>query len=463
MRILIRGAGDLATGIASRLYPAGHQIIMTECATPLTVRREVALSRAVYEKRAVVEGMTGVCCSDPDEAYDQLRQGNIAIIVDPEADCRKWFLPDVIVDAILAKKNMGTSLTDAPFVIGVGPGFSAGNDCHCVIETKRGHTLGSVIWKGEAIANTGVPGNVGGYTVERLIRASSDGIHIPLAAIGDFVSEGQTVAMSGDEPVIAQMSGIVRGMLQTGVLVEKGLKIGDIDARCDSMHCYTISDKARAIGGGVLEAVCRFSAMRGRQGIILLAAGAGSRFGGDKLHALVGGVPLYERMMRKLEAFSYAPVVVVTGDPKIIEAAESRDFLVAKNKEPEKGISHSIRLGLQCMTEHFPQVEGVLFSVCDQPHITVAVMQTILYRGFLRRENIICAAAKHRRGNPVYWGRIYFQELLGLTDDVGGRSLFHLHPEKIEEIEVDPEELLDIDRKEDLKEHDQGACKWKKL
>ena len=174
MKILIRGAGDLATGIASRLYGAGHQILMTEIEVPLTVRRTVALSRAVYEKKVQIEEMEGFLAEDGQSAQAVLERGGIAVMVDPEMECRKWFRPDVIVDAILAKKNLGTGITDAPFVIGAGPGFTAGKDCNCVVETKRGHTLGNLIWKGSAIPNTGVPGNVGGYRLcgERTDRCS---------------------------------------------------------------------------------------------------------------------------------------------------------------------------------------------------------------------------------------------------------------------------------------------------
>ena len=157
MKILIRGAGDLATGIASRLYGAGHTILMTEIETPLTVRRTVALSRAVYAGSAQVEDMKGILAEDQASAEKVLSEGDIAVMVDPEAVCRKWYHPDVIVDAILAKKNLGTEITDAPFVIGVGPGFTAGEDCNCVVETKRGHTLGNIIWRGSAIPNTGYP------------------------------------------------------------------------------------------------------------------------------------------------------------------------------------------------------------------------------------------------------------------------------------------------------------------
>ena len=291
MKILIRGAGDLATGIASRLYGAGHQILMTEIAVPLTVRRTVALSRAVYEGRAQVEEMKGVLVKDQAGAEKVMADGDIAVMVDEKAACCEWFRPDVIVDAILAKKNLGTKITDAPFVIGVGPGFTAGTDCNCVVETKRGHTLGNIIWRGEAIPNTGVPGNVAGYTIERLIRAEADGILKPKAKIGDHVEKGSVVAVTGGVPVYAQMTGIVRGMLQSGVQVSKNLKIGDIDARAEISHCYTISDKARAIGGGVLEAVMGFERMKDEFAIVILAAGAGTRFGGNKLNALGSSLP----------------------------------------------------------------------------------------------------------------------------------------------------------------------------
>ena len=159
----------------------------------------VAFSRAVYEQDMEVEGISGSCVTSYEQAMEVVKDGKIAVIVDPEAKIRDQYKPDVIIDAILAKRNTGTIITDAPFVIGVGPGFTAGEDCHCVIETKRGHTLGSVIWKGAAIPNTGVPGNVGGYTIERLIRASGDGKMRAVAHIGDLVQEGQIVAYTGEK------------------------------------------------------------------------------------------------------------------------------------------------------------------------------------------------------------------------------------------------------------------------
>ncbi len=256
MRILIKGAGDLATGIAYELWLDGHEIIMTEIAVPLTVRRMVAFSRAVYEGEAVVENAKGVLVKELEEAKEEIKKGNIAVIVDEKATIRESFCADILIDAIMAKRNLGTSIDDAPLVIGIGPGFCAKKDCHYVIETKRGSYLGTVIEEGFAIPNTGIPGDIAGYTIERLIKASADGIIEPFVSIGDIVKEGQVVAKTGDAFVYAKMSGIVRGMLQAGVEVTKGLKIGDIDARVAKEHCYTISDKARKIGQGVKEVIC---------------------------------------------------------------------------------------------------------------------------------------------------------------------------------------------------------------
>ena len=255
MRILIKGAGDLATGIGWRLKRAGYEVWMTDLAVPTAVRRTVSFSRAIYEKRATIEGITAVHVQSIEEGVNAVREGCIPVLIDPEALSIQSLIPEIVVDAIIAKTNLGTKITDAEMVIGVGPGFTAGEDCHKVIETKRGHDLGRVIDQGSAIPNTGIPGDIGGYTVERIIRASADGIFLPKASIGDLVVKDQVVAYCGDVPVYAKMSGIVRGMLQEGVHVTNGMKAGDIDARCEIRHCFTISDKARAIGGGVLEAV----------------------------------------------------------------------------------------------------------------------------------------------------------------------------------------------------------------
>ena len=255
MLILIKGAGDIATGIAVRLKNAGMQVVMTEIAIPTTVRRSVAFSRAVYEGSAVVENITAKLVLDFAQIPAILQRDEIPVLIDPRCEVLKSIHFDAVVDSILAKKNLSTDPTQAPVVIGVGPGFSVPQDCHCVIETQRGHDLGRCVYQGCAAKNTGIPGEIGGYTVERLLRAPCDGIFHPILAIGDIVKAGQTVAMVDDQPVTAQINGIVRGLLQDNVPVKSGMKSGDIDPRGCYEHCFTVSDKARAVGGGVLEAI----------------------------------------------------------------------------------------------------------------------------------------------------------------------------------------------------------------
>ena len=385
-----------------------------------------------------------------EEAKEILSRGDIAVMVDPEASCRNWFRPDVIVDAILAKKNLGTRIADAPFVIGVGPGFTAGADCSCVVETKRGHYLGQVIWRGSAIPNTGVPGDVGGYTTERLLRASADGIMEPKVQIGDKVENGQITALTGGVPVYAQMPGIVRGLLQEGTEVRKGLKIGDIDARAHSSYCHTISDKARAVGGAVLEAVSLYEKMAGQYAFVTLAAGLGSRFGGSKLETEIDGFPLYIRALRRMQAFAGFPSYLVAGPGHMAEAAPEYGVTPVENRDPRKGISHSLKLGLHRALEDNPGLKGVLFSVCDQPWLDSATIQQIFNTAALHPGCIVCAGRGEERGNPVLWDRKYFQELFNLTGDEGGRQVMRRHEESLRIVQADPEELKDIDRKEDL-------------
>lgn len=262
-KIWIRGAGDLATGIALRLFRSGFDVIMSDIDIPTTVRRTVAFSPAVYNKEAVVEGICGKLCENIAMIDEIIKAGCIPIIVDQGGDIMREYKPDVIVDAIIAKTNIGTKIDDAKMVIGVGPGFEAGVDCHAVVETKRGHNLGRVLWKGCAFPNTGVPGNIGGYTVERIIRAVADGSFRANVSIGDNVKAGDLVAFCGEVPVYAGIDGIVRGLLQDGVQVKKGMKSGDIDPRAKKEYCFSVSDKASAIGGGVLEAV--LGMMNGRK------------------------------------------------------------------------------------------------------------------------------------------------------------------------------------------------------
>lgn len=256
LKILIRGAGEMASGVAHRLFQSHFKICMTEISHPLAVRREVSFCEAVYEGEKVVEGVRAKLISKVEEIQLGWKQHFIPILVDPEGKKAREFLkPDVLIDAILAKKNLGTRLEDAPLVIGLGPGFYAGRDVHIVIETNRGHDLGKMILKGGAEPDTGIPGEVGGYTVERVLRTAKPGIFRPQKSIGDKVSKGTVVAVVDDYPIIAEVSGIVRGLLREGIEVKKGMKVGDIDPRGKREFCFTISEKARAIGGGVIEAI----------------------------------------------------------------------------------------------------------------------------------------------------------------------------------------------------------------
>lgn len=262
-KVLIKGAGDLATGIACRLHRCGFSVAMTEIAVPTTVRRTVAFSRAVYEGNALVEDIEGVLCRNTKEIENTVNQDKVAVIVDPSCETLKSWRPDIVVDAILAKVNLGSKMSDADIVIGVGPGFTAGEDCHVVVETKRGHNLGRCIWEGSAFPNTGVPGMIGGYDKERIIRAASDGIFTGAVEIGTLVKKGDVVGHSGETPIYAEVGGVVRGLLQDGVAVTEGMKSGDIDPRGVVEHCWTISDKATAIGGGVLEGIFHIKKKRG--------------------------------------------------------------------------------------------------------------------------------------------------------------------------------------------------------
>ncbi len=271
MLAVIRGAGDIASAIALRLVRSDIQVIMTEIAHPLTVRRTVAFSEAVRLGSATVEGVEARLVRNTREALETLAHTDaIPVLVDPECRCIEAH-PDAVIDAILAKRNLGTTLDMAPTVIGVGPGFTAGVDCHAVVETMRGHTLGRAYYEGSALPNTAVPGLVGGFAGERVLRASADGVFRGVAAIGDCVEAGQVVAYSGDGEVVAMLSGVLRGLVADGVYVTQGLKCGDVDPRGDASYCDLISDKGLAVAGGVLEAILHLS------GVLSEPAKAGER------------------------------------------------------------------------------------------------------------------------------------------------------------------------------------------
>ena len=259
MLVVIRGAGDIATGIALRLHRAGLEVVMTDLRRPTAIRRTVAFSQAIPLGETTVEDVTAKRAESPAQALELLGQGVVPVLADPEGACIPVLRPGAVVDAILAKENLGTKIGDAPVVVGVGPGFTAGVDCHAVVETMRGHYLGRVIYEGAALPNTNIPGLIGGYAGERVLRAPADGVFQGARQIGDLVHAGDTAGYVSGVPMVCTIDGVLRGLLADGVEVTKGLKSGDVDPRCAPEHCLCASDKALAVGGGVLEAVLGLS------------------------------------------------------------------------------------------------------------------------------------------------------------------------------------------------------------
>lgn len=254
----IKGAGEMASAVAWRLYQANlRRIFMMEVPLPLAVRRRVSFCEALHTDQQTIEGVTGVLAATRQQIEAAWANGFIPVTADPEWQQVKESQPDVVIDAILAKRNLGTALMEAALVIGLGPGFTAGQDTHMVIETNRGHHLGRIITKGSAQPNTGIPGSIGGYTEERVLRAPVAGVFNACQDIGAMIKrEGRLGDVAGIE-VRASIDGVVRGLIRSGVHVSRGMKLGDIDPRGDPSFCDTISDKARAISGSVLEAILR--------------------------------------------------------------------------------------------------------------------------------------------------------------------------------------------------------------
>jgi xanthine dehydrogenase accessory factor len=258
--ILIKGAGEMASAVAWRLYMANfRRICMTELDAPLCVRRTVSFSSAIETGSFAVEGAAACLVRDGDDIERAWSDDRIAVAPQAHWAALRHLSPMVLVDAVLAKRNTGTQITDAPLVIALGPGFFAGRDCHLVIETNRGHDLGRIIVDGCAQANTGVPGEIAGHTAARVLRSPADGVFVSRREIGERVEAGEVVGSVAGIPVTATVGGVLRGLIRPGTTVARGVKLGDVDPRARAEYCRTISDKARAIAGSVLEGIMRHS------------------------------------------------------------------------------------------------------------------------------------------------------------------------------------------------------------
>ncbi|KJS29581.1 MAG: hypothetical protein VR64_20465 [Desulfatitalea sp. BRH_c12] len=253
--ILIRGAGEMASGVAHRLHRAGFKLVLTDIKTPMAVRRRVSFCEAVHEGIQTIEGVTACLVQGPEEIEPAWRRLQIPVLIDPEMSVRSVVKPHVIVDALLAKRNTGLYRGMALFTIGLGPGFCAPDAVHVAVETNRGHTLGRLIYKGEPEANTGIPVDIAGHSIKRVLRAPADGIFAGLCRLGDSIEAGQAIASVSGMKLHAEVSGVLRGLIRNGTLVFRHQKVGDIDPRGRKEYICTISDKARAIGGSVLEAI----------------------------------------------------------------------------------------------------------------------------------------------------------------------------------------------------------------
>lgn len=267
--ILIRGGGDLASGVALRLYKAGFRLLITELPQPLVVRRLVSFAEAVYASQANVEGVQAQLVQNISQAFSVMEAGQVPVLVDPGAQVLRSFHSNgsgpnlgVLIDARMTKRPPEIGLDSAPLVIGLGPGFVAGENCHAVIETNRGHLLGRVIWEGGPESDTGIPESVAQHRSDRVLRAPAAGVLKALAEIGDHLEPGQPVASVNGQMVLAPFRGVLRGLVHAGLNVRPGEKIGDVDPRDDPRFCTLVSDKSLAVGGGVLEAILSRPEMR---------------------------------------------------------------------------------------------------------------------------------------------------------------------------------------------------------
>lgn len=262
--VVVRGAGDLASGVLAHLYRCGFAVLALEIEQPAAIRRQAAFCEAVYDGVQTVEGITCRRIEDAAQTWNVLQAGEIPLLVDANADCLAQLAPAAVVDAVIAKKNCGTHIDMAPVVVALGPGFTAGEDCHAVVETMRGHRLGRVFYTGSAQPDTGTPGLINGYGKERVMHSPASGIMRGVKHIGDIVEKDEILGYVGDTPVYASLSGVLRGILRDGYRVPTGMKLADIDPRAEQKkNCITISDKARCIAGGAMEALMVLGRQKG--------------------------------------------------------------------------------------------------------------------------------------------------------------------------------------------------------
>ena len=254
-RVVVRGAGEMASGVIRRLFMAGFEVVALEQESPNCIRRTVCYAEAVYQEKVTVEGVTARLAKSYDDALNIIKENCVPVLIDPDAGLLASFKPLFLIDARMLKKENDTRLDMAPVVIGLGPGFTAGKNCHAVVETNRGFNLGRVIYQGSPQVYTGIPSAVDGYAKERVWRSPADGILKTYCSIGDNITAGEVVAEVSSSRIVSQISGVIRGLARDGLKVKKDDKIGDVDPRGIKEYCFKTSDKANAVAGGVLEAV----------------------------------------------------------------------------------------------------------------------------------------------------------------------------------------------------------------
>lgn len=442
MRVLVKGAGSIGTAIAWRLKVSGFDVLMTEVAVPTTIRRTVSFSRAVYEERAKVEGLEAVHVRTYEEIEAAIAADQIPVLVDSRAAIRDQFNPDIVVDAVMTDEDRGTRIDDAGFVVGIGHGFTAGENCHCVVETAKGHFLGRVIYDGTVKDDP----EADDANDVRIVRSVAEGEFVPVRHIGDKVNEGDVVGRSADREVLAGVSGIIRGLLQKGAHVYAGMKSGEIDPDGAIEYCYTMSDRSRAVAGGVLEAVHRYVRRRVSIGIILLAAGEGKRFGSNKLLAKLDGKPLYKYSLEAAIATG-CECTIVTGYDEIAKDASAKGVKVVRNDDPEAGIAQSLTMGLEAMKGK----NALIFTVCDQPGVTTDTYYRLIAAYATGTKGLSCMGqGQNLLGNPCIFGRKYYKELMTLTGDTGGKKIIMRHTDDLSVVAALEEELKDIDYSKDL-------------